>query len=86
MTARQQWSVVFGVVVLLAAALFAATHFLGVIRVLNERLGIPQRLSLLGVTRSQLPALAKSSRGNSMDGNPRDVSDTELLDALEQNW
>lgn len=29
MTARQQWSVVFGIVLVLGAALFAATHFLG---------------------------------------------------------
>jgi len=29
MTARQQWSVVFGVVLVLAAVLVAATHFLG---------------------------------------------------------
>ncbi|MDQ2666416.1 MAG: TlpA family protein disulfide reductase [Gemmatimonadota bacterium] len=29
MTARQQWSVVLGIVVVLGAALFAATHFLG---------------------------------------------------------
>lgn len=29
MTARQQWSVVFGIVVLLGVALFGATHYLG---------------------------------------------------------
>ncbi len=61
-------------------------HFLGVIRTLNERLGIPQRLSELGVTREQLPALAKGSRGNSMDGNPCDVSDDKLRTILEQVW
>ena len=56
------------------------------LRTLNERLEIPQRLSQLGVAREQLPALAKGSRGNSMDGNPRDVSDDELLAVLEQIW
>ncbi len=61
-------------------------HLQTVIRTLNERFGIPHRLSALGVTREQLPALAKSSRGNSMDGNPRDVSDDELLTTLERIW
>ncbi len=64
----------------------ASVHFETVIRILNERLGIPPRLSALGVTREQLPAIAKSSRGNSMDGNPRDVSDDELLATLERVW
>lgn len=56
----------------------AVRHLIAVIRTLNERLGIPERLADLGVTSGQLPALVKSSRGNSMDGNPRDVSDDEL--------
>lgn len=64
----------------------ATRHFQLVIRTLNERLGVPQRLSELGVTREQLPALAKGSRGNSMDGNPREVSDQELLATLERAW
>lgn len=68
----------------LGSADAAVQHLLAVLRTLNERLGIPNRLSALGVTREQLPALAKSSRGNSMDGNPRDVSDDELLATLER--
>ncbi len=61
----------------------ATRHFQAVIRALNQRLGIPKRLSALGVTRDQLPALVKGSHGNSMDGNPRDVSDEELRVLLE---
>ena len=64
----------------------AVRQFLAVIHTLNERFGIPQRLSALGVTREQLPALAKGSRGNSMDGNPCDVSDDELLAILDRVW
>ncbi len=30
-----------------------------------------------------LPALARDSRGNSMSGNPRELSDDELLGILE---
>ena len=56
------------------------------IRSLNQYFRIPSRLSELGVTREQLPTLVKSSRGNSMDGNPRDVSDVELLAMLEKIW
>ncbi len=57
-----------------------------VIHSLNQVFHIPSRLSELGVTREQLPALAKGSRGNSMDGNPCDVSDDKLLAILEQVW
>lgn len=64
----------------------SATRLILVIESLNEQLGIPNRLSALGVAREQLPAIAKSSRGNSMDGNPRDVSDEELLTTLERIW
>ncbi len=62
----------------------AASHFLAVIRALNDRLEVPQRLTELGVRRDQLAALVKGSRGNSMDGNPRDVSDGELHATLER--
>ena len=47
-----------------------------------ERLQIPRTLAALGVTAEQLPALVKGARGNSMDGNPRDLSDAELLGIL----
>jgi alcohol dehydrogenase class IV len=50
---------------------------------LLDRLGLPRRLAALGVTREQLPAIVRDSRGNSMSGNPRDISDGELADLLE---
>ena len=62
----------------------AASHFLAVIRALNDKLEVPQRLTELSVRRDQLAALVKGSRGNSMDGNPRDVSDDELHATLER--
>ncbi len=64
----------------------ALIHFQDVVQSLNQRFRIPQRLSELGVSREQLPALAKGSRGNSMDGNPCDVSDDALLAILERVW
>jgi alcohol dehydrogenase class IV len=51
---------------------------------LAREVGIPDRLSALGVRRDQIPALVKGSRGNSMDGNPRPVSDNELTEILER--
>ncbi len=62
-----------------------ANGLLNVIDQLGERLAIPTRLSALGVTREQLPELAANSRGNSMSGNPRSLSDEELLRILEEN-
>lgn len=54
------------------------------IQELNDELHIPRRLSELGVQSGQLPELVASSRGNSMNGNPRSLTDEELMDVLEQ--
>jgi alcohol dehydrogenase class IV len=51
---------------------------------LIDDLGIPRRLSEIGVHREQIPALVRDSRGNSMSGNPRDLSDDELTEILEE--
>jgi alcohol dehydrogenase class IV len=61
----------------------AADRFIEHIAGIARRIGIPSRLSAVGVDRAAIPALVKSSRGNSMDGNPRDVSDEELTQLLE---
>ena len=45
---------------------------------LADDLAIPRTLSACGVRREHLPALVAGSRGNSMNGNPRDLSDAEL--------
>jgi alcohol dehydrogenase class IV len=47
-------------------------------------LKIPSRLSEVGVKREQIPAIVRDSRGNSMSGNPRDLSDEELTRILEE--
>jgi alcohol dehydrogenase class IV len=62
----------------------AADRFIARIDELVHRIGIPSRLSQIGVLHDQIPALVKGSRGNSMDGNPRDVSDEELGRLLEE--
>jgi len=48
-----------------------------------EQVNVNLRLSELGVTHQDLPALVRDSRGNSMDGNPRVLSDADLLQILE---
>jgi alcohol dehydrogenase class IV len=54
------------------------------ISTLCDRVGVPGRLSQLGVTAEQIPEIVKSSRGSSMAGNPRELSDAELTAILEE--
>lgn len=63
-----------------------ADDALGLVDDLLDELVIPRRLSALGVVREQLPLLARDSRGNSLNGNPREVPESELLRLLEENW
>jgi len=51
---------------------------------LCETVGVPRRLADLGIGREKIPALVASSRGSSMSGNPRDLSDEELTQILEE--
>ena len=51
---------------------------------ISRRIGIPRTLSELGVRREQVPTLVRDSRGNSMDGNPRTLTDDELTDLIEE--
>lgn len=61
----------------------AAKLCLETIETLANEIGIPRKLSEIGVTSGQIPDLVKSSRGNSMSGNPREVTDEELQTILE---
>jgi len=62
----------------------AVDALLSQIESIGERIGVPQRLSALGVRGEQIPVLVRDSRGNSMDGNPRALSDDELTRILEE--
>lgn len=64
----------------------AAEAFVERISELCQSVGIPQRLRELGVLREQIPLLVPASHGNSLSGNPRDISDDELRDLLEALW
>ncbi len=64
----------------------AADRFIERIERLCHQVGIPSRLRDIGVLQEQIPSLVTGSRGNSMSGNPRDVSDEELRAILEQLW
>ena len=50
---------------------------------LCDRLEIPSRLAPLGVTKEMLAELVRGSHGNSLSGNPRDLSDGKLTEILE---
>jgi alcohol dehydrogenase class IV len=62
----------------------AAEAFVREIAALCDRVGTPRRLSQVGVTRDQIPAIARDSRGSSMSGNPRELSDAELTAILDE--
>jgi alcohol dehydrogenase class IV len=62
----------------------AADALIEEIEKLCRRVNVPSRLADLGVRHDQIPAIVKSSRGQSMSGNPRDVSDAELTRLLEK--
>jgi alcohol dehydrogenase len=64
----------------------AADFFDRQIQALCRTVGVPRRLRELGVDRALIPTLARESRGNSMSANPRQISDDELLEILEQVW
>ncbi|MBN2580198.1 MAG: iron-containing alcohol dehydrogenase [Pirellulales bacterium] len=51
---------------------------------LCDRIRVPRRLRDVGVRREQIPAIVGSSRGSSMSGNPRELSDAELQALLEE--
>ncbi len=57
--------------------------FIDHIEMLCAELEVPARLSLVGVRPNQLDDLVRGSRGNSMNGNPRQLSDGELKEILE---
>lgn len=61
----------------------AADAFIECIDRLAEEVGVPKRLGELGVRREQIPELVRGSRGNSMNGNPRQLDNDELTRLLE---
>jgi alcohol dehydrogenase class IV len=64
----------------------APEKFIEEIESLCDRVKTPRRLSQLGVRREQIPEIVHSSRGSSMSGNPRELSDEELTYILEENF
>jgi hypothetical protein len=50
---------------------------------LCDEVGVPRRLSELGATREQIPAIVEGSRGGGMSGSPVELSDQDLADHLE---
>lgn len=50
---------------------------------LCAQLGLPSRLSQVGVRPDQIPAIVQDSYGSSMKGNPREVPPSELTALLE---
>jgi len=62
----------------------AVERLIGEIERLCGEVGVPRRLAELGVRREQIAAIVPASRGSSMSGNPRELSDAELSQLLEE--
>jgi alcohol dehydrogenase class IV len=62
----------------------AADALLDRIDALCAELKVPTKLSQVGVRADQLDDLVRGSRGNSMNGNPRQLEDAELRGILEE--
>jgi alcohol dehydrogenase class IV len=64
----------------------AAEAFIARIDQLAQALSIPGKLRELNVLPAQLPALVSGSQGNSLSGNPREISRSELAELLHTIW
>ncbi len=51
---------------------------------LCSRVGIPRRLSEVGVKAEQIPAIARDSFGNSMRGNPVELTEPQVAEILRE--
>lgn len=64
----------------------AAQMLVDRVEALGRELGIPTQLRNLGVGRELIEPLIPGSRGNSMNGNPRQLTDDQLRAILEEIW
>lgn len=62
-----------------AAAAIAGVEF---IRHLSAEIGIPRQLGDLGIQASDIPRIAQNSGGSSMQGNPREMSEADVISLL----
>lgn len=53
------------------------------IQQLSREIGIPQHLREIGIQEADLPLIAKNSGGSSMSGNPRQMSENDILELLK---
>lgn len=60
-------------------------EFIQRIKSIQRNIGIEEKLSSLGVTQEQIPLIAQDSKGNSMNGNPRTLSEQEIIEILEKS-
>ncbi len=61
----------------------AASTALEIVEQLLDRLKIPKQLRDLGVRSEHIDSLVRASQGNSLSGNPKELSDDELKSILE---
>jgi len=62
----------------------ATEKMIGRVEELCDLLGVPRRLSDLGIDPSLIPDLAKDSKGTSMSGNPKELSTEDVAEILRK--
>lgn len=62
----------------------AVDRFIDEIERLCARVGIPRRLADVGVKSEQIPAIARDSFGNSMHGNPVELTEQQVVRMLQE--
>ncbi|MDR1922960.1 MAG: iron-containing alcohol dehydrogenase [Planctomycetaceae bacterium] len=50
---------------------------------LCRQLGTPEKLSDLNINKESIPKIAKDSKGSSMSGNPRELTEEDVIEILE---
>ncbi|MHB8901204.1 MAG: iron-containing alcohol dehydrogenase [Thermoguttaceae bacterium] len=62
----------------------AADALIARVESICDQVGVPRRLGDLGIGADKIAALVAGSRGSSMSGNPKEISDEELTQILEE--
>ena len=62
----------------------AAERLIDRIEQLCRSFGLPMRLSDCGIDETQIPAIARDSKGNSMSGNPKELNESDIQNILRE--
>ncbi|MDR1483517.1 MAG: iron-containing alcohol dehydrogenase [Planctomycetaceae bacterium] len=61
----------------------ATNRLIECVESLCDQLGTPRKLSDLNIDQNMIPIIAKNSKGSSMSGNPKNLSEQEIIEILK---